>query len=170
MLHLRVQAIAGETTCFMVESAEVQCVNPVCSKLYRRTPNGYARFGTGQKTLLNMIGVWNKVQSYLRRMEREWNTRYVPGAQCPRCGAALAERSHRVDTTGYNCNGECGCEWFQFVASKELRRLTPEQQGMGEWRCSHIEAARSFDYDVRLRVGELYRLRQAKGQREESQP
>ena len=167
MLRLRVQAIEGETTCFRVESSEVQCTNPQCAKLYRRTPNGFVRFGAGQQTLLNTIGVWSKVRAYLKRMEREFDPRYVPGAQCPKCGAVLAERWHRVDTAACELNGHCSCEWFQFVAAKELRKLLPHERAMGDWRCSHIDAARNFDYDIRLRVGEQYRLRHARGQKED---
>src|ERR1039457_7698267 len=102
---LRVKSIPGEPTRFFVESFEVQCSNPDCSKLYPRTPAGHTKFTDAQMATLRAVGVWPKVKKYLERLVKEGDPRNVAGGQCRRCGGALSSREHLVDLAGMDAAG-----------------------------------------------------------------
>lgn len=142
---LRVKAIPGEPCRFWCESNSLICVNAQCSALYNR----------------------------------RWRHRPEPGATavylhvgdlCPKCGSQLDLRFHVCDISAYNCSGRCGCEFFQFNLEPKVSRLSPAEQGMGQYRCSHIIACRDFALDLALKGHEAARLRWAGRQTEEAQP
>ena len=162
---LRVIASHGSPTEFFVESAELQCTNPSCSKLYKRTPPDLVRFSAKQQVVLRALGVWGKVARHLAALDAAWTPKYRVGDQCGRCGAALDVRFHTVHIDEFSLNGQCSCEWFRFTAAPKLSRMDPALQGLGEWRCHHISFAREFALDVALRAHWFQRHRS--GEREE---
>jgi len=152
---LTVKPVPGEPTCFMVESYTLQCQN--CNRLVRRFPVNMVWFSEKQKMLLKFVGVWIKIEAVLEKLKQ--NRANVSGDQCPKCGGVLEMRLHKVDIARFNCNGECGCEYFTTTLQKELRKLKPAEQALGLHRCSHIEAARDFAIDVAIAGHEHLRLR-----------
>lgn len=164
---LTVKSIAREPTCFLVESFELQCVNPQCGKIVKRFPELMVDFSSRQRALLRFTGVWNRVSVIVVGLKLKAFRQ--PGEQCPKCGAALDNRWHKVDIARNDLNGECGCEHFQFTLRKELRKVSKEDRAMGLCRCAHIEAARDFAIDVAVATHEQYRLavNGKKGQKEE---
>lgn len=146
---LRVTKVEGEATCFFVESAEAQCSNPECARLYRRLPKMAVSFTNLQKKFLQYYGLLGKVEKALAKAEAGESGRQ-PGDHCPRCGAALSERFHKVDISSYAYNGKCGCEAFAFGIEPTLSRLPEEEWSLGMWRCQHIDAARNFALDLAL--------------------
>ena len=164
MSLLRVKPIEGEPTSFMVESDEVQCVNPECSKLLKKTPKLASHFTARQEATLRFAGVWRKVEGTIRLLTSR--PTIASGDPCPKCGAALGERWHRVDLTAGGFNGVCSCEYFAFALGPEVRKLSKADQALGIHRCQHISAARDFALDARLMAEEKWRTKQANGKRE----
>lgn len=152
---LTVKPIRGEPTCFYVESYTLQCTN--CTKLVRRFPVNMVWFSEKQKMLLKFVGVWAKIEAALEKLSQ--NRVNVSGDQCPKCAGVMEMRFHKVDIARFNCNGECGCEYFTTTLQKELRKLSASEQALGLFRCSHIEAARDFAVDVAVAGHEHQRLR-----------
>lgn len=153
---LMVRAIAGEPTCFEVESFHLQCANPRCQKTIKRFPDLLVEFSARQRAVLQFVGVWNRVAVVVRGLRAKAFRQ--PGDPCPRCGGALEARWHKVDIARCDLNGECGCEHFQMTLFKELKRLTKAQRALGPFRCAHIEAAREFALDVAVAGHEKQRL------------
>jgi len=152
---LTVKPIKGEPTCFLVESYTLRCIS--CSRLLRRFPANMVWFSEKQKALLGFAGVWTKVETTLEKLKQ--NRANTAGDQCPKCGGVLEMRFHKVDIAGYNCNGECGCEYFAVTLQKQLRQAPKSEWNLGLHRCSHIEAARDFAIDVVVTSHEYHRLR-----------
>lgn len=94
------------------------------------------------------------------------------GGPCPKegCPGTLDCRFHQVDISMYNLNGWCSCEYFAFGLEPKVSRMGPAEQGAGNHRCAHINAARDFALDVSLKAHERERYARARGQREEVQP
>ena len=85
-------------------------------------------------------------------------------------GGRLEVRFHVVDIAAHNMNGKCGCEYFEFALENVVAGLPPEIQGLGKYRCSHIDAVREFALDLTILNHEHRRYADANGQREEAQP
>lgn len=74
--------------------------------------------------------------------------KYAAGDPCPTCGEEVEERWHIVDIAGYDANGTCSCEFFQFRLEPIIVRLPAGS--LERHRCSHIQASRDFALDVYL--------------------
>jgi hypothetical protein len=153
---IRVCAVHGEPTCYHVESSELQCVEPQCSKLYRRLPASFVWFSSRQREFLRGLGLLARVDKRLGELAERYSNRpgRRPGDQCPRCGGQLDVRFHRVDISAYGLNGWCSCEFFAFSLGPKLDKLGKAERGAGLYRCHHIWAARDFALDLSLKAHE----------------
>lgn len=161
---LRVWPVPNEPTRFRVESHALQCTT--CGKLYDRVQSECMEFTGRQRQLLRKVGVWDKVHKYIE----SYGGRYKVGDLCPKCEGTLDIYTWLVDIASYNLNGECDCHHFRCALEPTLRNQIGSEQGMGKFRCSHIDAARDFALDLSLKLHEHNRLKQADGRTEEDQP
>ena len=124
---------------------------------------------TGEPTVLHVESEHLQcVDPECSRLYPRKNTALHVGSCCPKCGATLDVRFHRVDVENYNLNGECSCEWFGVEFRPKLRGMNPDEQAAGRCRCTHIIFARAFLLDMSLTSHKQKRYADARGQREEN--
>jgi hypothetical protein len=164
---LRVRAIPGEPTRFWVTGNTLLCDNPACGKEYNRMTRHQAVLGVRQPTEYLRDGT--PCPKCLARISKWRKRNKDPHGDEPALGV-MRNNDRLVDIAGYSRNGSCSCPFFQCSEGMEkaLKVKTSVEQAMGQHRCQHIVAARSFALDVALRVHEVERYAvHAHGQREE---
>jgi len=132
---------------YEVEGDTLQCSNPQCGKLLRKSPPSVVAFTVRQRAFLKAAGLLVRADRALAVLAA--GRTLTAADQCPKCGAALERRCHTVDIAANDLFGGCSCEYFQFTVAKALRR------GEDPDRCAHIEHARDYALDLSLKAHEL---------------
>ena len=187
----RVRAIPSEPTRFFCSSNTIVCDNPECSKAYnrnsrhqtvlgRREPTEYLSDGDPCPRCAAKHELWKEkcrrlIYSMALTMAQKEDAAFklskgepVPGVTREPVRGTMKEREHLVDLSGYSNSGQCSCEFFQCVMEPLLKNEPTVVQAVGQHRCQHIHAVRSWALDLALRCHELDRYKDARGQREEN--